>query len=233
MCRYAFMYQCLSVHIFLRFLIFCFSLQVHLSLILLSHLCIFVLCFCCTLCSASYFDSMNYTSSVYFSSCPQHVISPCVIPLHSSLLLFFVMCIYTICAPSSFSMHSAPACSSPCHSSAHRVVHCHSTFSLLHSLKNQKENYILLLSIPHPLLISEFYLTLRIFLVSHSAYYNFPFFTVQLIFHSEQPTMHSHCVFILYTTTTSVTPQNPRTTTLKQLKRQPSKNHDLVMLTES
>jgi hypothetical protein len=176
---------------------------------------------------------MNYASSVYFSSCPQHAISPCVIPLHNNLHLFSVLRIYTICAPSSSSMHSASACSSPCHGSAHRVVHCHSTFALLRSLKPQKENCISLLSIPHLLLISEFYLTLRILLVSHCAYCNFPFFTVQLIFHSEQPTTHSHCVFLLYTTTTSVTPQNPRTTTLQQLKRQPSKNHDSVLLTES
>jgi hypothetical protein len=132
--------------------------------------------------------------------------------LSTSLHLFSVLHIYTICAPSSSSMHSASACSSPCHGSAHRVVHCHSTFALLRSLKPQKENCISLLSIPHLLLISEFYLTLRILLVSHCAYCNFPFFTVQLIFHSEQPTTHSHCVFLLYTTTTSVTPQNPRTT---------------------
>jgi hypothetical protein len=129
-------------------------------------------------------------------------------------------------------MHSASAFSSPCHGSSHQVVHCHSSFSLFCSLKLQKENYISLISIPHMLLISEFYLTLRILLVSHCAYYKFPFFIVQLIFHSEQPTTHSHCVLLFYTTTPSVTPQIPRTT-LQQLKRQPSKNHDSVMLTES
>jgi hypothetical protein len=171
---------------------------VHLSLLLLSQLCIFILCFCCALCFVSYFDSMNYASSVYFSSCPQHVISPCVIPLHRILHLFSILRIYIICAPSLFSMHSASTFSSPCHDSAHWVVHCHSTFSLLRSLKTQKENCISLFSIPHLLLISEFYLTLRILLVSHSAYCNFPFFIVQIIFHSEQPTTHSHCVLLLY-----------------------------------
>jgi hypothetical protein len=130
-------------------------------------------------------------------------------------------------------MHSASTCSSPCHDSAHRDVHYHSTFSLLRLLKHQKENCISLLSIPHMLLISDFYLTLRILLVSHYAYCNFPFFTVQLIFHSEQPPTHSHCVFLLYTTTTLVTPQKSRTTTCQPLKRQPSKNHDSVLLTES
>ena len=138
LCCFALLYQCLSVCIFLPFLIFYFSLQVHLSLLLLSQLCIFILCFCCALCFVSYFDSMNYASSVYFSSCPQHAISPCVILLHNSLHLFSVLCIYTVCAPSSFSMHSASACSSLCHGSAHRVVHCHSTFSLLCWLKTQK-----------------------------------------------------------------------------------------------
>jgi hypothetical protein len=156
---------------------------VHLNRLLLSQLCISILCFCCALCSASYFDSMNYAYSVYFSSFPQHEISPCVIPLHNSLHLFSVLRIYTICAPSSSSMHSASACSSPCHGSAHWVVHCHSTFALLRSLKPEKNlNCILLLSIPHLLLIFEFYLTLRILLVSHCAYYNFSFLTVQLIF---------------------------------------------------
>ena len=76
---------------------------------------------------------------------------------------------------------------------------------------------LLLLSIPHLLLISEFYLTLHILSVSHCAYCNFPFLTVQLIFHSERPTTHSHCVFLLYTTTPSITPQIPRTT-LQELK---------------
>jgi hypothetical protein len=46
----------------------------------------------------------------------------------------------------------------------------------------KRKNCISLLSIPHLLLISDFYLTLRILLVSHCAYYNFPFLTVQLIF---------------------------------------------------
>jgi hypothetical protein len=85
---------------------------VHLSLLLPSKLCIFVRCFCYALCSASYFDSLNYASSVHFNSCPQHAISLCVIPLHSSLHIFFVLHIYTICAPYSSSMHSASACSS-------------------------------------------------------------------------------------------------------------------------
>jgi hypothetical protein len=143
-------------------MIFYFSLQVHLSLLLLSHLCISVICFCCALCSMSYFDSMNYASSMYFSSFPPHAISPCVITLHNNLHLFSVLHIYTICAPYLSSMHSAFACSSSCHGSAHRVVHCHSTFSLLRSLKPKKENCILLMSIPHLLLIFEFYITLRI-----------------------------------------------------------------------
>jgi hypothetical protein len=136
---------------------------VHLSLLLLSQLCISVLFFCHALCSASYFDSMNYASSVYFSSCPHHVISPCVIPLHRSLHLFSVLRIYTICAPSSSSMHSASACSSPCHGSSHRVVHCHSTFfsaSLAQASKRKLHLCSLLLTVQQLLLISEFYLKL-------------------------------------------------------------------------
>ena len=129
------MYQCLSACIFLCFLIFFFSLQLHLSLLLLSQLCIYVLFFYRSLCSTSYFDSINYASSVYFSSCPQHAISPCVIPLHNNIHIFYIMCIYTICAPSSSSMHSASTCSSTCHGYFPQVIHCHSTFSLLRSLK--------------------------------------------------------------------------------------------------
>jgi hypothetical protein len=84
---------------------------VHLSLLLLSQLCISVLCFCCALCSVSYFDSMNYASSVYFSSCPQHAISPCVIPLYKppSLLCsayLFSLCIFCILYSQCFCMLS-------------------------------------------------------------------------------------------------------------------------------
>ena len=68
--------------------------------------------------------------------------------------------------------------------------------------------------------------------ISHYAYFNFHFLIVQLIFHSERTTTHSHCVFLLCTATPSITPQIPRTM-LQQLKLQPSKNHDLVMITES
>jgi hypothetical protein len=106
------LYQCLSACIFLRFLIFFSSLQVHPSLILLSQLCIFALRFFCTLCSSSSLDSMDYASSVYFSSCPQHAISPCVIPLHINPHLFFVPHSYSLCAPSACHMRNASACSS-------------------------------------------------------------------------------------------------------------------------
>jgi hypothetical protein len=122
-------------------------------------------------------------------------------------------------------MHSASACSSPCHGSAHRVVHCHSTFSLLRLLKPQKEKTAF-----------HFYLCLisysSLSFISHCAYYNFPFLTVQLIFPSEQPTMHSHCMFLL-TTSSTVTPQIFLGKNAQQLNRQPSKNHDSVLLTES
>jgi hypothetical protein len=92
---------------------------------------------------------------------------------------------------------------------------------------------LLLLCIQHLLLIYEFYLTLRILSVSHCAYCNFPFLPVQIIFHSKQPIPHSHYVFLLCIPTTSVTPRIPRKTMLQPLNRQPSKNHDSILLTES
>jgi hypothetical protein len=68
--------------------------------------------------------------------------------------------------------------------------------------------------------------------ISHCAYCNFPFLTVQLIFPSEQPTTHSHCMFLL-TTSSAVTPRIFLGKNAQQLNRQPSKNHDSVLLTES
>jgi hypothetical protein len=63
------MYQCLFAYIFLCFLIFCFSLQVQLTPLLLSQLCISVLFFCYTLCYACHVPSMHHSSSVYFIYC--------------------------------------------------------------------------------------------------------------------------------------------------------------------
>jgi hypothetical protein len=170
LCCSTLLYQCLFACIFLHFLIFCFSLQVHLSLLLLSWLCIFVLFFCCALSSVSYFDSMNYASSVYFSSYPQHAIS--------SLFCVFILSVHLLRSPCIVLLHAL-------HRATVLLIGLFTVTPLFlcfarSSLK--RKNDISLLSIPHLLLISNFYLTLRILLVSHCAYCNFSFLTVQLIF---------------------------------------------------
>jgi hypothetical protein len=163
-----------------------------------------------TLCSSTFYAlcAMSLLSTIPLLCISDTILSlllHTLITLNNNLHLFSVMRIYTIYAPSSSSMHSASELSSLCHGSTHRVIHCHSTFSLLHSLKPQKENCILLLSIPHMLLISEFYLSLHILFVSHYAYCNFPFFTVELIFlfRTTNHTQSLHVSFIYYNPVTS------------------------------
>jgi len=80
---------------------------------------------------------------LYISATAHYLIIHTWIPLNNNSHLFFVRCIYTIYAPSSSSMYNASACSSTCHGFFPRVVHCHSTFSLLCSLKHQHTLYVL------------------------------------------------------------------------------------------
>jgi hypothetical protein len=123
-----YLHQCLPTHFALHFLFFFLLFSLH------------------------HVHSMHHSSSLYFSCC---TLPPSTRLNHSQqhLHLFSALHIYTICAPSLSSMHSASACSSTFHGSVHRVVHCHTTFSLLHSLKHQHTLSILhvvLVSIPLP-----------------------------------------------------------------------------------
>jgi hypothetical protein len=117
--------------------------------------------------------------------------------MHHSSSVYFSWCTLP---PSTFLNHSQQQHSSLLCSAFFSASSC---FAIL----------LLLLSIPHLLLISEFYLTLRILSVSHCTYCNFPFLTVQLIFFIKnyQPHTVTAC-FFLYSTTPSVTPQIPRKT---------------------
>ena len=61
----------------------------------------------------------------------------------------------------------------------------------------------------------------------------FPFLQFKSFFIQNNHTYTFITSFFYALLTTSVTPKILRTTTLQPLNRQPSKNHDLVMLTES
>jgi hypothetical protein len=131
----------------------------YLSMAYRSHHCSATLL--CSTCTSVFLHTLPCAScsSTFYALCAMSI--PCTIPLlcisaaaHCLLLhawiplnnnphLFSIMCIYTICAPSSSSMHSASTCSSMCHGSFPQVVHCHSTFSLLRSLKHQHTLYVL------------------------------------------------------------------------------------------
>jgi hypothetical protein len=106
-----------------------FSLQVHLSLLLLSQLCISVLCFCCALCSACHVPSMHHSSSVHFSCC---TLPPSTHLNHSQQQphLFFVLHSYSLCAPCASYMCNPSTCSTPRHCSPHRDIHSHFVASL-------------------------------------------------------------------------------------------------------
>ena len=121
-------------------------------------------------------------------------------PNHSMLFLLCSAYLYYLCT--FFILHAQCLCmlfivpwffSSGCSLPLHFF-----SASLAQALK-RKKNYISLLSMPHMLLISKFYLTLCILSVSHCTYCNFPFLTVQLIFYSERPNFHSRLIssFIL------------------------------------
>jgi hypothetical protein len=93
------LYQCLSVCFFLRFLIFCFSLQVHLILLLLSQLYLSVLCFYCTLCSVPHVPSMHHSSSVPFSCCtlsPSTHLNHSQPPTISSLFCILIVFVHLV-----------------------------------------------------------------------------------------------------------------------------------------
>jgi hypothetical protein len=86
-------------------MIFFFSLQVHLNLLLLSQLCISVLCFCYTLCSVCHVPSMHHYSYVHFRCYT-------LLLLHTSITLnnpelFSILCFYPHCASSASSLHNA------------------------------------------------------------------------------------------------------------------------------
>jgi hypothetical protein len=96
-----------------------------------------LLCLCM---HTSTFSSFLRYASLFFSSSVLQLLH--IMLLHACIThnnnphVFYVLRIYTICAPSSSSMRNASACSSQCHGSAHRVVHCHSTFPPSCSLKH-------------------------------------------------------------------------------------------------
>jgi hypothetical protein len=98
------------------------------------------------------------------------------------LCTFFILHAQCLCMLFTVPRFCSSGCSLPLH-----------FFSASLAQASKRKNCISLLSIPHLLLISEFYLTLLLTLLL-----NFPFLTVQLIFHSEQPTFHSHCMFPFY-----------------------------------
>jgi hypothetical protein len=104
--------------------------------------------------------SMHHSTFVYFRCC---TLPPSTHLNHSQQQPSFLLCsayLYYLCT--FFVLHAQCLCmlfTVPWFYSLSCSLH--STFSLLRFLKPQKENCISLLSIPHQLLISKFYLTLR------------------------------------------------------------------------
>jgi hypothetical protein len=94
----------------------------------------------CVCMHTSTFSSFLRYASLFFSSSVLQLLH--IMLLHACIThnnnthVFYCLFIYAICAPSSSSMRNAYACSSQCHGSSHRFVHCHSTFPPSCSLKH-------------------------------------------------------------------------------------------------
>jgi hypothetical protein len=84
-----------------------------------------------------------------FSSCTPHA-STRMNHTQQQHHLFFVLCFYTLCAPSASFMRNTSACSSLRHCSSLQVVHCSSS-SLLHSSTTESLHF----SVLHAFLMSS------------------------------------------------------------------------------